>query len=73
MKKIEQHSHILPQNTVGFLNPVIPIEQRNTAPVDVVRIDMFTYIPQRNDALPAGSEDTKEIDASKFPLLRGFD
>lgn len=69
--KVEYSSPVLPGNTPGFLNPVVPIELVNTAPVEVVRI-YSTYQAQMSDSISPDYTDTKEIDASKFPLLRGF-
>jgi len=70
---IKKPSSILPGNTPGALSPVIPVEYTNTAPVALIVKNTAPYrIPTTPDALPLSSEDVKEVDAKKFPILRGF-
>lgn len=72
MSKQNIPSPILPGNTPGSLSPVIPVEEKVKAPVRLVVTKTPYNMQTVPDALPLRTEDSKEVDASKFPKLRGF-
>jgi hypothetical protein len=62
----------LPGNTPGVDAPVVPVEYPPTAPVSVVVKKQPFNFDLTPDALPSRAEEAQEMDASKFPKLRGF-
>lgn len=65
-------NYFLPGNTPGSNSPVIPVDYPPTAPVSVVVKKQPFSFQFNPDSLPSPDKDNQEMDATKFPKLRGF-